>query len=164
MDAVARRAGVGKSTVYLRWHDKDALLTDAVTTRGLELAGVETGTLRGDLRQLAINLLHHFHSPAGWATLRVTFDTASVHERLGDFAEAVSEVHGRQVEQICRRAIERGEMVDGVPTGVVTEALYGAAIINSLSERLEGRTDSDEDVETRADHIVDMVLRGIATR
>src|SRR3954465_3041476 len=30
MDGVARRAGVGKSTVYLRWQDKESLLTDAV--------------------------------------------------------------------------------------------------------------------------------------
>ena len=33
MDGVARRAGFGKSTLYLRWADKDALLTDAVRLR-----------------------------------------------------------------------------------------------------------------------------------
>ena len=161
MDAVARRAGVGKSTVYLRWHDKDSLLTEAVTSHGLELTSVETGSLRGDLCQLATNLLHYFHSPAGWAALRVTFDNASAHERLGDFSEAVSQVHGRQVEQICLRAVERGEMVEGFPTGVVTEAIYGAAMVNSLSERLEGRHDTDDDIDVRAGALVDLVLRGI---
>ncbi|MDF1604974.1 TetR/AcrR family transcriptional regulator [Nocardioides sp. YIM 152315] len=164
MDAVARRAGVGKSTVYLRWSDKDALLTEAVTDRGMELTAVDTGTLEGDLTQLATNLLRHFHGPSGWATLRVTFDTASAPERLGNFAEAVSEVHGRQVEQICRRAIERGEMVDDFPVGVVTEAIYGAAMVNALSERLEGRHDSDADLETRARYVAAAVLRGIVPR
>jgi AcrR family transcriptional regulator len=163
MDAVARRAHVGKSTVYLRWPDKDALLTEAVTSRGLELAAVDTGTLEGDLTQLATNLLRHFHSPAGWAGVRVTFDTASAPERLGNFAEAVIEVHGRQVEQICRRAVERGEMIESFPVGALTEAIYGAAMINALSERLEGRVDSDADLETRARYLVAMVLRGIAT-
>jgi AcrR family transcriptional regulator len=162
MDAVARRAGVGKSTVYLRWHDKDALLTDAVINRGLELSAVDTGTFEGDLRQLAINLLRHFHTAGGWAALRVTFDCASASERLGDFSAAVAQVHGDQVEQICRRAIDRGEMVEGFPLGAVTEAIYGAAMVNSLSERLEGRTDTEDTLEARADHVVAMVLRGIA--
>lgn len=163
MDAVARRAGVGKSTVYLRWHDKDSLLTDAVTNRGLELTAVDTGTLEGDLQQLARNLLHHFHSAAGWAAVRVTFDCASSTERLGEFAEAVSQVHGQQVEQICLRAIARGEMIEAFPPGAVTSAIYGSALVNALSERLEGRTDDDTDIATRADHIVAMVLRGVAT-
>ncbi len=163
MDAVARRAGVGKSTVYLRWPDKDALLTEAVTTRGLELTTVDTGSLEGDLVQLTLNLLRHFHSPAGWAALRVTFDTASVTERLGDFGEAVSQLHGRQVEQICERACARGELSGEVPTDALTEALYGAAMVNSLSERMERRTDSDDYVEQRAREVVAMVLRGIVS-
>jgi AcrR family transcriptional regulator len=163
MDAVARRAGVGKSTVYLRWPDKDALLTAAVTTRGIELASVDTGALESDLKQLAINLMRHFHSPAGWAAIRVTIDCASAKERLGEFAAAVSQVHSRQVEQICRLATERGEMTPDFPPGAVAEAIYGAALINSLSERLEGRDDTDVDIETRADRVVSMVLHGIST-
>ena len=163
MDAVARRAGVGKSTVYLRWHDKEALLTEAVTNRGLELTAVDTGTFEGDLRQLAINLMRHFHTAPGWAALRVTFDCASATERLGYFSAAVAQVHGDQVEQICTRAIDRGEMADDFPVGAVTEAIYGAAMVNALSERLEGRTDTDDALETRAHQMVAMVLRGIAT-
>ncbi|MBB3042210.1 TetR family transcriptional regulator [Nocardioides sp. LMS-CY] len=163
MDAVARRAGVGKSTVYLRWSDKDALLTDAVASHGLELTAVDTGSLAGDLTQLALNLLRHFHGAAGWAALRITFDTASVDDRLGDFAEAVNEVHGRQVEQICLRAIERGEMAEDIPITAVTETIYGAAMVHALSERLEARADSDVEVEARARHIVAMILPGIST-
>jgi AcrR family transcriptional regulator len=163
MDAVARRAGVGKSTVYLRWSDNDSLLTDAVTQRGMELTAVDTGTFEGDLQELAINLLRIFHSTAGWAALRVTFDVASAHERLGAFSAAVSQVHGPQVEQICHRAIARGEMIEGFPPGAVTGAMYGAALIHALAERLEGRTDTEADLEIRAREIVAMVLRGIAT-
>src|SRR5262245_3701852 len=60
MDGVARRAGVGKSTVYLRWQDKDSLLTDAVGTESGWLGAVDTGSLRGDLEALATNLFEHF--------------------------------------------------------------------------------------------------------
>src|SRR5262245_47176042 len=92
MDGVARRAGVGKSTVYLRWQDKDSLLTEAVGTRSSWLGAVDTGTLRGDLEALAVNLFQHFCDPAGWASLRVTVDVAGAPQRLGRFAEAVSHV------------------------------------------------------------------------
>ena len=163
MDAVARRAGVGKSTVYLRWPDKDALLTAAVTKNGMGLTAVDTGSFAEDLRQLATNMLTYFHSPVGWASLRVTFDCASSAERLGDFSDAVTEVHGRQVEQICLRAQARGEMIEDFPPGALTEAIYGAAMVNSLSYRLERRSDTDADIETRAAYVVAMVLRGVAT-
>ncbi|KQW48565.1 hypothetical protein ASC77_07400 [Nocardioides sp. Root1257] len=164
MDAVARRAGVGKSTVYLRWPDKDALLTAAVTNNGMGLTAVDTGSFAEDLHQLAVNMLRYFHGTVGWASLRVTFDCASSPERLGDFADAVTEVHGRQVEQICLRAVERGEMIEGFPSGALTEAIYGAAMVNSLSYRLERRDDDDHDIETRAGHVVSMVLHGIAAK
>ncbi|HWG02637.1 MAG TPA: helix-turn-helix domain-containing protein, partial [Trebonia sp.] len=57
MEAVARRAGVGKASVYLRWSTKEALLTDAVTIRLTRVADVDTGTLRGDLTELAVQML-----------------------------------------------------------------------------------------------------------
>src|SRR3954469_17991836 len=65
MDGVARRAGVGKSTVYLRWQDKDSLLTDAVGSASSPLGAVDTGSLRGDLRQVAINVFDHVLQPGG---------------------------------------------------------------------------------------------------
>ena len=163
MDAVARRAGVGKSTVYLRWQDKDSLLTDAVADRGMHLEDVDTGSLAGDLRQFALNLLHYYGSAAGWAALRITFDSASAHDRLGEFAQVVDDVHGQHVREICRRAVERGEMSPDVPASVVSEAVYGMAIVSSLAMRLEGRDDSAELLGQQADRMATLVLRGIGT-
>ncbi len=161
MDAVARRAGVGKSTVYLRWHDKDALLTEAVTSQGLELTGVDTGTFRGDLLQLVHNLLRHAHSPGGWAAWRVAFDVASVHQRLGGFSEAVNQVHGLQVEQICQRAVDRGELAATVSPGILTSLIYGATLVDALMARLNDRTADDATLDRRALEIVDLVLLDI---
>src|SRR4051795_2691620 len=66
MDGVARRAGVGKSTVYLRWQDKDSLLTAAVHSSSHALGMVDTGSMRRDLEALAANMMRHFREPAGW--------------------------------------------------------------------------------------------------
>jgi AcrR family transcriptional regulator len=51
MDAVARRAGVGKAALYRRWDSKDAMLIDLVAraVRDSALIKADTGTLRGDV-------------------------------------------------------------------------------------------------------------------
>jgi predicted NBD/HSP70 family sugar kinase len=40
---------VGKASLHLRWHSKEALLTDVVTMWMSRVTDVDTGTLRGDL-------------------------------------------------------------------------------------------------------------------
>jgi AcrR family transcriptional regulator len=161
MDAVAHRAGVGKSTIYLRWPDKDSLLVRAVAARTVTFAGIDTGSLHGDLIELTVRLLRYLHSPGGWAAIRVTFDGASSPERMGDFAADLTWAHSQYVAEICQRAMARGEMVDDLPTGVVSETIYGAAVVNALSERLEGRQDDEEAIRLRAAQIVGTIVDGL---
>lgn len=161
MDGVARRAGVGKSTVYLRWQDKDSLLTDAVHTASSPLGAVDSGSLRGDLRQVAVNLFEHFLRPAGWASLRIIIDTAGSHQHLGHFSESVTAVQVENVDRILQRAVERGEIAAGISPNAVAECLYGSVTMQTLGLRLEGRGLTDEDVAERADALVALVLDGV---
>jgi AcrR family transcriptional regulator len=163
MDGVARRAGVGKSTVYLRWQDKDSLLTEAVSTRGGSIGAVDTGTLRGDLIQLAENLFRQFRDPAGWASLRITFDAAGAHERLGRFTEAVADVQVDAITRIVQRATDRGE-VENIRPDWITACLYGAATMETLASRLESRELSDADISQRSAEIVELILDGALGR
>jgi AcrR family transcriptional regulator len=56
MEATARRAGVGKASLYLRWSSKQAPLADALTMRLAWVTDVDTGTLHGDLVELATQM------------------------------------------------------------------------------------------------------------
>jgi AcrR family transcriptional regulator len=161
MDGVARRAGVGKSTVYLRWQDKDSLLTDAVSTRSGTIGAVDTGTLRGDLQELATNLFVHYRDPAGWAALRITIDAAGSHQPLGRFVEAVSDVQVDFVERIIARAVDRGEIPEGLSANSVAECVYGSVTMQNLGVRLEGRELDDADIAERAASLVTIVLDGV---
>ena len=50
IEAVAERAGSGRSTVYRRWKSKVELVIDAMSTLPQEIEeGLDTGSLRGDL-------------------------------------------------------------------------------------------------------------------
>lgn len=161
MDGVARRAGVGKSTVYLRWQDKDSLLTDAVSTASSALGAVNTGSLRGDLHALAVNLYQHYRDPAGWASLRIIIDSAGAPQRLGRFSEDVGDVQVEYVEQMLARAVERGEITPHVAPGSLAECMYGSVMMQSLGLRLESKTLTDEDIQERSDQLVDLVLNGL---
>ncbi|HEU5039125.1 MAG TPA: TetR/AcrR family transcriptional regulator [Nocardioides sp.] len=161
MDGVARRAGVGKSTVYLRWQDKDTLLSDAVGTSSQELGAVDTGSLRGDLHQLAVNLFEYFRSPAGWASLRITIDTAGSPKSLGRFTQAVSDVQVEHVEKLLQRATARGDGPEGISPNAVAECIYGSVMMQTLGLRLNGRELGDDDIEARANELVDIVLDGV---
>ena len=127
MDGVARRAGVGKSTVYLRWQDKDTLLTDAVSSRSDDLGDV---------------------------------DTAGAAQRLGGFVEAVTDVQAEFIEQMAARAVERGELVAGYPPLEIGQCIYGSVIVQTLTTRLQGLSLEDDEIDRRADALVELVLEG----
>ncbi|HEY0951281.1 TetR/AcrR family transcriptional regulator [Nocardioides sp.] len=163
MDGVARRAGVGKSTVYLRWQDKDTLLTDAVGTHTGDLGDVDTGSLRGDLHALAVKLFHHYREPAGWAALRVVVDTAGAPEPLGGFTQAVTDVLADYAVQMGARAVERGELDGDRLVFPIGQCIFGSVIVQNLTLRLEGRALSDEEIDERASILVDLILDGART-
>jgi AcrR family transcriptional regulator len=161
MDGVARRAGVGKSTVYLRWQDKDSLLTDAVAISSATIGAVDTGSLRRDLEGLSENLFHYLLDPAGWASLRILIDGAGAAEPLGQFVEAVTQVHVGFVEKTVARAVARGEISDHHPADAIGELVYGSVAMQMLQLRLAGRGLDDAQIAKRVDRLVGILLGGI---
>lgn len=157
LNGVARRAGVSKSTIYLRWPDKDALLTDSVTARTHSIEDVDTGTLRGDLEALAANLLRHYLDPLGWATLRMAVDAAGSPAPPQRFAEVTTE-HRLAAQGILRRAIERGEASAGLSESLVTEALYGTVTMLALTLATDRRAMDDAQVAVTVAPVVDFML------
>ena len=53
MEGVRARAGVGKATIYRRWHSKEELVRDAIVFLHHEFETPDTGSLRGDYEALA---------------------------------------------------------------------------------------------------------------
>lgn len=161
MDAVARRAGVGKSTIYLRWHDKDALLSEAVRIRAETMDAGDTGSLEGDLTALATSVFDTSTSPEGWANFRVVMDAASATERLGHFTEEVGTIHRDLITTIVERAVARGETPRPADPTMITDLIYGAAVFFALGRRLEHREPTPEETRARVGEVVSVVLDGL---
>ena len=132
-EAVARRAGVHKTTIYRRWPTKPDLVADAARERSEQLVPVpDTGSLRGDLtalgRAVAANIGSDVGSPMTKTLVAATATSPSVAEATHAFwAERL-----RLTGEIVTRAIAREELPVGVDTNLVIEALVGPLYVRLL--------------------------------
>ena len=126
LDVVARRAGVGKAALYLRWSSKEALLHDALRATVLELPeDLDTGSLRGDLLRLATLWLEGFQTSAGLVFLRVYSETAAHPEILARFQDELFSERIKAGRAIVRRARERGKFPRRCPRRSCSTSSWG---------------------------------------
>lgn len=112
MEAVAKRAGVGKAAIYRRWPSKLPMVADLLSQVGVPLAEIaDSGSLQGDvhgfLTQAAALLRHSL-------VRKVLRDLYSEMERTPLLAATLKQGFqaGRRerVKQILQRAIQRHEL------------------------------------------------------
>ncbi|WP_433064683.1 TetR/AcrR family transcriptional regulator [Dactylosporangium sp. CS-033363] len=109
---VAERAGVADTSVYRRWGNLEALVTEVAITRLTANSPMpDTGSLAGDLRAYAEGVARDVGGPEGLAVLRlvVALSTAGP-EGLAARERFVAE-RGRQLREMLDRAAARGEAV-----------------------------------------------------
>lgn len=114
VEAVARRAGVHKTTVYRRWKDPERLVVDALTDHVAAAMPVpDTGSVDADLRQWARSLVEWLTSPTGRAVLAVGMSEVSDAARAPEIASIKRRFFDdrfRRALPIATRAIARGEL------------------------------------------------------
>lgn len=125
VEGVAARSGVHKTTLYRRWGNAEGLVADA-----LELASGEpwpvpdTGTIAGDLRALAREVLTGFTDPAAGPVATAFVAAAVQNPAAGRALHAFFQARHEQSAPIVDRAIARGELPAGTdPVEVVRVAI-----------------------------------------
>lgn len=156
LDAVARRAHVGRAALYARWASKGALLVDALGARAPLPEPVDTGSVRGDLVELARQLLAGYRGAAGLVVLRAAVEARVHPDLLASLAAGLNESRLLTARAIVRRGIARGELPAGTPTTLVLEAVTGAV----LSRALFGQGEPEDDYP---EQLVDLVLRAVTS-
>ena len=162
MDGVAKRAGVGKSTIYLRWTNKEDLLAAAIQNMSTGMLPLDTGTLRGDLTRLAEALVQRYWSRLGWGMHRIMIDVAGSGEGVENFAQLVNDEHRRAVLQIFERGAARGEVRADVPAQLVVNALFGTLVIFRMMAPWDEMAGVTPDPDTLVEQVVDFTMAGLA--
>ena len=128
MDAVAKRAGVGKATIYRRWTSKEALMLDAWMSCVRKPPTPDTGTLQGDLE----TLLGGIDSPLTDHELQRVFPqmiaAAKVNPDIADAYSAYVQQRREPLRAVLRRAVERGEIDPSCDLEVVHDLLVAPLI------------------------------------
>ena len=111
LDRVAVRAGVHRATVYRRWASKDALVADAVITAAArDVPQPDTGSLRGDLRELTHAIVANLTSPISRALLRTLVSESGRAPGIEAVATAFWEHRFALATEVVRRGVKRGEL------------------------------------------------------
>lgn len=159
MEAVARRAGVGKAALYRRWPSKQAMVIDRLEQADLAIAEVpDTGSLESDLRLLLGALFRVLRRPL---VRRILPDLHAEMLRSPKLAAAIRtrlQVTRRaRGALIVQRAIERGELPSGADAELFSDAagslLYWRLIITGGSAE-----------EWYLDDLTRFILRGIGAQ
>ena len=161
MEAVAKRAGVGKASLYLRWSSKEALLTEAVSLRMARVADVDTGTLRGDLVELARQMVDIYAGDTGRAAMRLTLEGAAI-PGVAEHYRAISTSQVLAARAIVRRGKERGELSADASETLLLDALAGGAMMHALTTPPERRADLARNRSQYAEQLVSFLLRAVA--
>ena len=125
MEAVARRAGVGKSALYRRWPSKVEMTADLMRALSVTTTPApDTGSLAGDVRALLDDVL-------AWLTdarvRRIYPDLLAEAQRNPILGEVLMDYVGRprraRAQAVLDRAAARGELAADADQDVIVDAM-----------------------------------------
>ena len=111
IERVALRAGASKASVYRRWPSRIELAIDAVHHLAPDPTAVlDTGSLRGDALAFLRQMADLFAGPAGEALRGLLGDALADPSRTLELRNHSRGTGHRAMQEIARRAVERGEI------------------------------------------------------
>jgi AcrR family transcriptional regulator len=125
MEAVARRAGASKATLYRRWPSLGALMIDAMDATFQPFPVPETGRVESDVAQLLtalVTLLEHTRFPR---LLAAFIDAAEREPALAALHADLTRRRREPLLLVLERARERGQLSTDLDPEVVTDLLTG---------------------------------------
>ncbi|HET9325033.1 MAG TPA: TetR/AcrR family transcriptional regulator [Gaiellaceae bacterium] len=156
VDAVAKRAGVSKATIYRWWRSKETLTLDALYEEWATAPPVRnTGSLRGDL----LSLLRPWarvvaRRPYGRVLARLIEEAHTDPTFAEEYQARFLQPRRDAGREVFARAIGRGELPSAFDTEVALDLLYGP-IYHRL---LQGHAPLDDRFVRQ---VVDAALTGI---
>ena len=157
IETIARRAGVGKATIYRRWRSKEELVVELLSRVA---AGVEPvpdlGDTQSELLRLVSEAIEHLSRTPTGGIIQGLASELSRNPKLSRLVrERVISLRRSEVGAVLERGIARGDLRADTDAEIAHELLIGPAYYHLLlgGKRLD---------EQFAKRIVDAFLRGAA--
>lgn len=155
IDAVAKKAGVHRTTVYRRWGTREHLVVDALASQSTtEIRIPDTGTIQGDTEAIAQMVSANLASPLGRALAQGMVghgDDDEIQRVTGEFWRTRFE----RTDVLVDRAIDRHELPEGTDTRLFVEMVVATVWFRSIVTRVPVD-------DALAAQVVDVVIRGFS--
>lgn len=156
-DAIARRAGVSKATIYKWWPNKSLVALDAYLASMTERVALpDTGSAEVDFTEQLKSVMAFYRAPLGRLFCQFIAEGQSDASFLTLFRERFLFVRRDAARIMWRRGVDRGEIRDDVDSDIVLDLIYGPMIFRLLAGH-GSISDSESEALVRA------VFRGIRT-
>jgi AcrR family transcriptional regulator len=142
IDAIAARAGVGKTTIYRRYSSKEELVASAIESLREEIVIPDTDSLWGDLDTLLNNAAQMTLSPLGRQTVAMIISTASSNPQFAQiYWKKYLQPRRKAFAVVLKRAKIRGEIQGDIDPDLVFDTMSAimlyALIFPSAAESWE---------------------------
>ncbi|WP_217242817.1 TetR/AcrR family transcriptional regulator [Streptomyces sp. AC555_RSS877] len=156
---VARRAEVGKTTVYRRWGSVTGLVADLLADMAEQsLPRTRTGSVRGDLRANASLVQRTLADPRQGALFRAVIAAAACDDRTAQALRRFYEVRVAEWAPCVAAGVTRGELPAGTDAGTVVRAVSAPLYYGFLTT---GTAPDPADAERAADAAVAAAEAGV---
>jgi len=127
IEAVARRAGVGKTAVYRRWRSKLPMVIDVVSeVASLGLFLPDTGSLHNDLRMFVHVVARVLRHPLAAQIVPDLLAEAARNPEIAEtLAVALREAQRESSEALVHKAVSRGELPAGTDPDLALDLIAG---------------------------------------
>ncbi len=127
IEAVARRAGVGKTAVYRRWSSKLDMVLEMVTNvAGPSLPLPDTGSLLTDLELFMRIIARALRHPIASQIIPDLLAEAARNEKIATTLQDALRTNQRAIGvQLVERAVERGDLPGGVEPDLAVDFIIG---------------------------------------
>ncbi len=136
IEEIAKKAGVGKATIYKWWPSKAYLAFDAFSKRLKEMVPIrDTGNAEKDLTEQLYALFAFFETPAG-KLLGQFLGEGQVDEEFAClFRERFIKPRRQLVGVIFDRAVESSQIRGGLDRELVLDLIYGPGFYRMMIRR-----------------------------
>lgn len=158
IEAVAARAGVGKTTIYRRWPNKERLIIEALASTKSPVVVPHGSDLREDLVALA-KAVRPGTDPRADCAWNILGGAGKHPELARQFQQEVIQPRREVMRTVLRRGIERGEIDPDIDIEAAITMIVGA-----ITLRARSYDPDDAYPEDFHERVVDLALHGLSPR
>lgn len=132
IDAISKRSGVARTTIYRHWSSLAAIVHEAAVSTSELHAPPDTGDVRCDLRAMFVGLAHKLTETEWGHMLPTLVDAAGRDPEILALQQRFAEERREAGLCVIRLGADRGQVRDDVDLDVLAEMVVGAMFTRRL--------------------------------